>query len=180
MCPRLQACTRSSLRASRAPGVGEDARLPAGKRHRDHFVLPFGWPPRTFPVFIIKNTAVSYFRNLKKYREKTPQQWLSIWWLTRVVSQGRPHFTALHSQCLTDATLCSDGRLVAILREQVYWRHFPTAFPAFVSLYHILVILTIFPTFSFIFFWFLSSVIFPLHLTEAKIILGIFINEVFF
>ena len=29
---------------------------------------------------------------------------------------------------------------------------FPTAFPHFVSLYHILVILTIFPTFSFIFF----------------------------
>lgn len=35
--------------------------------------------------------------------------------------------------------------------EQVYWRRFPTAFPPFVSLYHILVILTILPTFSFIF-----------------------------
>lgn len=69
VCPRLQAYTRSPLRASRAPGVGEDASLPAGKRPHDYFVLPSDSHLGHFQFFIIKNTAV-YFHNLKKYREK--------------------------------------------------------------------------------------------------------------
>lgn len=70
VCPRLQAYTRSPLRASRAPGIGEDASLPAGKRPHNYFVLPSDSHLGHFQFFIIKNIAVSYFHNLKKYGEK--------------------------------------------------------------------------------------------------------------
>ena len=96
--------------------------------------------------FFIKNTAVSYFHNLKKIQRKNP---IAVMVYLVVEPHCLPRQPSLYCTSLPGApqTLRKAGGYPPVSKST--GAIFPTAFPHFVSLYHILVILTIFPTFSF-------------------------------